>query len=149
MHIRSLLALFALLGVLAIRSYAAEASLATSAKDPQLTWGACPEFMPKGCRLAVLHGNPGKANANVFLKIPAGATIPEHWHTSAERMILVAGEMQVTYRGRSTVTLQPGVYAYGPPKHLHEGSCGTSADCVLFIAFEAPIDAFATERSSS
>jgi quercetin dioxygenase-like cupin family protein len=150
MHIRSLVALFALLGALAIRSYAAEPALATAAKDPQIKWGACPEFMPKECRLAVLHGDPGKPNADAFLKIPAGALIPEHWHTSAERMILVAGEMQVTYRGQSAVTLRPGMYAYGPPKHLHSGSCNKGGeDCVLFIAFEAPIDAHPVESGST
>jgi len=146
MHTRSLVALFALLGALAIRSYASEPALATAAKDPQIQWGACPEFMPQGCRLAVLHGDPGKPNADVFLKIPAGAAIPDHWHTSAERMILVAGEMRVTYRGQPTVTLTPGMYAYGPAKHLHSGSCGKGAgECVLFIAFESPIDAHALE----
>jgi hypothetical protein len=39
--------------------------------------------MPAGCGLAVLHGDPAKTNADVFLRIPANATIPEHWHTSA------------------------------------------------------------------
>ena len=93
--------------------------------------------MPAGCGLAVLHGDPAKANADVFLKVPANAAIPEHWHTSAERMVLVAGELSVSYRGQAQVVLKPGMYAFGPAKAPHSASCGSGAACVLFIAFES------------
>jgi quercetin dioxygenase-like cupin family protein len=96
--------------------------------------------MPAGCGLAVLHGDPSKANADVFLRLPANAAIPEHWHTSAERMVLVAGELTVSYKGQASVVLKPGMYAYGPAKAPHSASCGGSA-CVLFIAFESAVDA--------
>jgi hypothetical protein len=62
---------------------AQEQAVTRSAIDPLLQWGPCPAFMPAGCGLAVLHGDPAKTNADVFLRIPANATIPEHWHTSA------------------------------------------------------------------
>jgi quercetin dioxygenase-like cupin family protein len=117
-----------------------EQAVARGAQDAQLQWGPCPPFMPAGCGLAVLHGDPAKPNADVFLKLPAKAVIPEHWHTSAERMILVAGELSVSYKGQPAATLKPGMYAYGPAKLPHSASCG-SAPCVLFIAFESPVDA--------
>lgn len=47
--------------------------------------------MPKGFELAVLHGDPAQPNADVFFRIPAKAQIPNHWHSSAERMVLVEG----------------------------------------------------------
>jgi quercetin dioxygenase-like cupin family protein len=97
--------------------------------------------MPAGCGLAVLHGDPAKANADVFLRIPANATIPEHWHTSAERMILVAGELVVRYEKQAEVVLRPGMYAFGPAKRSHTASCRGSTPCVLFIAFESAVDA--------
>lgn len=124
---------------------AAESALATAWKDPQLQWGPCPPFIPKGCEIAVLHGNPAQANADVFFKVPAGFAIPEHWHTSAERMVLVAGEMQVAYLGQRPVTLRKGQYAYGPAKRPHKATCSKGQTCVLFIAFEAPVDAFPTD----
>ena len=120
---------------------AAETSLSLSATDPQLAWGECPDFIPQGCELAVLHGDPALANADVFLKVPAHFTIPDHWHTSAERMVLVAGEMHVTYEGRPTAVLEAGMYAYGPARWSHRAVCVSAAPCVLFIAFEAPVDA--------
>lgn len=116
-------------------------ALARGAQDAQLQWGPCPPFMPAGCGLAVLHGDPAKPNADVFLKIPAKAVIPEHWHTSAERMILVAGELSVTYKGQAGVALKPGMYAYGPAKLPHHASCTSAVPCILFIAFESAVDA--------
>jgi quercetin dioxygenase-like cupin family protein len=120
---------------------AQEQALARSAQDPQLQWGPCPAFMPAGCGLAVLHGDPAKPNADVFLRVPANSTIPEHSHTSAERMILVAGELAVRYHNQAEVVLRPGMYAYGPAKLPHTASCRGSAPCVLFIAFESAVDA--------
>lgn len=124
---------------------AGEPALAFTFEDPQLKWGPCPDFIPKGCEIAVLHGDPAKENADVFFKVPANFTIPRHWHTSAERMVLVSGELRVTYEGQATTTLKPGTYAYGPAKLPHDAVCGNGPPCVLFIAFEAPIDAVPTE----
>ncbi|MDQ3287578.1 MAG: cupin domain-containing protein [Pseudomonadota bacterium] len=117
-------------------------ALSSSHDDASLRWGACPEFMPEGCAIAVLHGDPAKANADVFFKIPAGASVPRHWHSSPERMVLVSGRLQVKYDGQDAVSLQPGTYAYGPAKHPHEATCTSSSACVLVIAFELPVDAF-------
>lgn len=120
---------------------AQEQAVTRSAQDAQLKWGPCPAFMPAGCGLAVLHGDPAKANADVFLRLPANAAIPEHWHTSAERMVLVAGELTVSYKGQPSAVIKPGMYAYGPAKVPHSASCGAGASCVLFIAFESAVDA--------
>ena len=122
-----------------------EAALARTAEDAQLQWGPCPPFLPVGCGIAVLHGDPAKQNADVFFKVPAKAVIPEHWHTSAERMVLVAGELHVTYKGQPKALLKPGMYAYGPAKLPHQATCASSSPCILFIAFEAAVDAMPVE----
>ena len=87
------------------------------------------------------NGDPAKANADVFFKVPANSTLPLHWHASAERMVLVAGELRVTYEGQAEASLKPGTYAYGPAKRPHSGFCASAVPCVLFIAFESPVDA--------
>lgn len=127
---------------------ASEPALSSKAGDPQLKWGPCPAFIPQGCEIAVLHGDPAKANADIFFKVPADFTVPRHWHTSAERMVLVSGELQVTYDRQETTTLKPGTYAYGPAKLPHSAYCSKGADCILFIAFEAPVDAVPSESST-
>lgn len=120
---------------------APEQATTWTAADKQLKWMPCPPFMPKGCALAVLHGDPAKDNVDVFFKVPGKSSIPMHWHTSAERMVLVAGELHVTYDGQKKTVLKRGTYAYGPAKHPHEGYCASAGPCVLFIAFESPLDA--------
>jgi quercetin dioxygenase-like cupin family protein len=120
---------------------AEELAVALTMGDASLQWGPCPEFLPKGCQIAVLHGDPGKTNADIFFKVPGKSKLPLHWHSSAERMVLVAGELHVTYAGQKTAVLKPGSYAYGPSKLPHSGVCASESPCVLFIAFEAPVDA--------
>ncbi len=142
-------AVLALVGAWALaQAPAPEKALAQSALDTQLQWGPCPAFMPAGCGLAVLHGDPAKANADVFLKMPAKAVLPDHWHTSAERMILVAGELHVQYKGQPKTVLTPGMYAYGPAKLPHSATCAGNAPCVLFIAFESAVDAVPTDAAA-
>lgn len=113
---------------------------ALSPFDSGLSWGPCPAFMPKGCELAVLHGEPAQDNVDVYLKVPAKSSIPWHRHTSARRMVLVAGELRLTYENQKTVTLTPGDYSYAPAKRKHDGYCASRTSCILFIAFESPLD---------
>ena len=127
---------------------ASEPALAITANDASLKWMPCPPFLPKGCGIAVLHGDPAKHNADVFFKVPGKSTIPLHWHTSPERMVLVTGQLHVTYEGQKKVILKPGTYAYGPAKKAHNGYCASKVDCVLFIAFESPLDAVPVETTA-
>lgn len=118
-----------------------EQAFVRTASASGLQWGPCPDFMPESCAIAVLHGDPSKPAADIFFRLPAGERVPLHWHTSAERMVLVSGTMEVAYEGQAPVTLEAGNYAYGPPRAKHHASCVSGEDCVLFIAFEEPVDA--------
>lgn len=120
---------------------APEPAIARDADDASLAWGGCPEFLPAGCAIAVLHGDPSKPNVDILFKVPGKSEIAPHTHTSAERMVLVAGDMQVSYDGQPAVRLTPGTYAYGPAGRVHSASCVSDVPCVLFIAFEWPLDA--------
>lgn len=122
---------------------AGDRALALSYDDQSLKWGPCPAFIGQACKIAVLHGDPSKENLDIFFKVPADFSIPHHWHTSAERMVLVSGKMTVTYDNQESELLTKGMYAYGPSKHPHTAYCEKGDEpCVLFIAFEEPIDAF-------
>jgi quercetin dioxygenase-like cupin family protein len=122
-----------------------ERAVTWTAQDASIKWNPCPPFLPAGCGIAVLHGDPSKDNVDVFLKVPGKSVLPLHLHSSAERMVLVAGELHVTYDGQETAVLRAGTYAYGPAKVPHRGSCESEAPCVLFIAFESPLDAVPIE----
>ncbi len=113
-----------------------------NADDSNLKWNPCPDFMPESCSIAVLQGDPAKPNADVFFKLEGNTSVTQHWHNSAERMVLISGEMQVEYESQDPVVLTSGDYAYGPPQKPHNASCISDEPCVLFIAFNEPVDAF-------
>jgi len=134
-----------MIGATVISLQADELSLSSLADDDGIKWGACPAFLGKGCEMAVIHGDPAKPNSDIFFKVPEDFKIPLHWHTSAERMVLVKGKMDVTYDKEKTNTLTEGEYAYGPAKKVHKAYCYKGSECILFIAFEEPIDAHAVK----
>ncbi len=127
---------------------ASEPALAFNDDDKALQWGPCPAFIGQGCEISVLHGDPAKDNLDIFFKVPGDFAIAHHWHTSAERMVLVSGKMKVTYDNQTSETLEVGTYAYGPAKRPHTAYCEKGDPCVLFIAFEEPLDAFEMMHAS-
>ncbi len=120
-------------------------ALAISPADPSLSWAGCPPVFAPGCELAVLRGDPAQANADVLLRVPPGYRIAPHSHTSAERMILLSGRLEVKYAGNAASTLNVGDYAYGPPGLAHQALCVSEVPCTLFIAFELAVDALPHE----
>jgi len=55
---------------LAATASAQEAPVSRTARDADLKWGPCPPFLPKGCEIAVLHGDPAKPNVDNPLQSP-------------------------------------------------------------------------------
>ena len=126
--------------------FAEDIALVFSHKDKTLQWGACPEFIPKGCEIAILKGDPAKNNLDIFFKVPGDFHIPLHKHTSQERMVLVSGTLDVTYDNHEKATIQVGEYAFGPAQLPHAAYCHKGNDCVLYIGFVAPLDAMPITR---
>lgn len=132
----------ALLSLSTVASAAAPTSpLATDVTSAGIKWGPCPPIFPGACAMTVLQGDPAKPNSDVVLRIGPGTTLPRHKHTSAERMILLAGRLSVKYDGASVAVLNRSNYAYGPAGLPHSAKCEAKAPCLLFIAFEGPVDA--------
>jgi len=124
----------------------AEGALVVSHKDKTLQWGPCPAFIPKGCKIAILNGDPAKNNLDIFFKVPGDFNIPYHNHTSQERMVLVSGTLDVTYDNHEKATIHTGDYAFGPAKLPHTAYCHKGDDCVLYIGFVAPLDAMPIKK---
>ena len=126
---------------LASGASAQQGPLALHPASAAIKWGPGPPVFARGCQIAILRGDPSKPNADVILRVPGGFYIAPHRHSSAERMILVSGRLRVRYEGAPARLLTAGTYAYGPAGLPHEATCLPGARCVLFIAFEGPVDA--------
>ena len=58
-------------------------------------WGPGPDALPPGGQLAVMSGDPGaKGFVSLRAKIPAGYTVPPHWHPTDEHVTVLSGVMQ-------------------------------------------------------
>ena len=69
---------------------------ASNAKGPTLTWGPAPAVFPKGAKMAVVSGDPGKAVPfTVELSFPNGYRIPPHFHPTAESVEVKKGTFLV------------------------------------------------------
>lgn len=128
-------------GISPVFAEAPTTPLAVDVGSSAINWGGCPPIFPGACAMTVLQGDPGKPNADVVLRIGPGNTLPRHKHSSAERMILLKGRMSVKYDGAPVAILNPSNYAYGPAGLPHVATCQSKTPCVLFIAFEGPVDA--------
>ena len=63
-----------------------------TAQMPELKWGPAPAIFPAGARMAVLQGDPGKAEPiTVRLDFPNGYTIAPHFHPTDEAVTVVQG----------------------------------------------------------
>lgn len=67
-----------------------------AAQAPAMKWGPAPAVFPVGAKMAVLDGDPGKAEQfTVRLDFPKGYTIPAHFHPTDEVITVIKGTFQV------------------------------------------------------
>lgn len=61
-----------------------------------LKWQDGPPSLPKGAKIAVLEGDPGKEGPFVFrVKVPDGYRIPPHTHPKTERVTVISGQFNI------------------------------------------------------
>ena len=88
---RTLIATAALSGLL-VSALSAQASSTSTA----LHWGPAPAAFPKGAKMAVVSGNPGKAESfTIELLMPSGYRIPPHFHPTDEHVEIKKGTFLV------------------------------------------------------
>lgn len=57
-----------------------------------LTWGDAPPVLPAGAKMAVVSGDPGKAELYAIrVQMPAGYKIAPHWHPTDEHVTVLSG----------------------------------------------------------
>lgn len=122
-----------------------EMSIAKTINDNDLKWNPAPDFFP-GCSFTILHGDITEPNLDFFFKVEPNTEVITHTHNSPERMILISGEMEVTYENEPTTLLKSGTYAYGPAGKPHKAKCLNKGPCVLFIAMVSPFNAVPIEK---
>ena len=87
---------------------------------------------------AVVDGDPAKGAFSVAVRASAGCSVPWHWHTANERLVMVTGTAHVQMKDGKSLQLSPGGFSLMPSRHQHRFSCATK--CMLYVQSDAPFD---------
>ena len=106
-------------------------------------WGDAPPNLPKGAKMTVLSGDPGKAGLfHARLQMPAKYKVPPHWHSSAEDVTVISGTL---YLGegdkldeKAAHEMKAGAFHSIPAKTHHYAFTKTGA--VVQITAMGPFD---------
>jgi ketosteroid isomerase-like protein len=95
-----------------------------------LTWGDAPPVLPAGAKMAVVSGDPSKAELfAIRLQLPKGYRIAPHWHPTDEHVTVLSGTfglgMGETFG--NVKDLPAGSYALLPAEMRHFAMAVTAA----------------------
>lgn len=123
-------------------AYAADANQ-IFVNSNELKWMDAPPSLPKGAKLAVLFGDPGKPGPFVIrLTAPANYKIAPHWHSQTENLTIISGALYLGEGDKMDTNhahaLKAGGYHYLPAKAHHYAFSKTAT--VIQINGEGPFD---------
>lgn len=89
-----------------------------------IEWKDGPPSLPKGAKMAVLEGQPGKEGPFVFrVKVPDGYRIPPHTHPKMERVTVIQGTFNIgmgkEFNQKATKPMPAGSYGFWEPGMEH------------------------------
>ncbi|HZR04106.1 MAG TPA: cupin domain-containing protein [Burkholderiales bacterium] len=138
-------ALIVVLGSIVSVPAAAQAADASQVfiNSNEIKWGDAPPSVPKGAKIAVLYGDPGKPGPFVIrLMAPAGYKIPPHWHSQTENLTIISGALYLGEGDKMDTAhahaLKAGGYHYLPAKAHHYAF--TKVATVVQVHGDGPFD---------
>ena len=75
--------------------------------------------LPTCMTVAVLRGDPAKGPSTLLLKFSPGCSVPWHWHTANETLVLASGTGEAQMKGEKPMAMKAGDYLFLPGKGIH------------------------------
>lgn len=117
---------------------AQEAGAMPAAKNMnEMKFGPLPG-LPTCLSGAIESGNPLAGPGIILAKLTTGCSVPWHWHTAGEHVMVVKGSGRIDIKDSESKTLQAGGFTLLPAHHVHQFRCTKS--CVMFIYTDAAFD---------
>jgi quercetin dioxygenase-like cupin family protein len=141
---KAMIGLLVLVGLCVLVVARAERASAQGAKSAivwpiaDIKWMDNPAI--KGGKIAVLWGDPKTGGYGSLKKLPGGATLGLHTHTSDQKVIAIAGTIALSLEGGPSRDFAPGSYAFIPGGTKHTADCKAGADCTYFEEQPGPSD---------
>lgn len=103
----------------------------------EMKFGPVPGF-PTCASGSVQNGDPTKGPSIILGKLKAGCSIPWHWHTPNEHLMMVTGTARAEAKDGKPFTLRAGGFALMPSHHVHQFRCTTA--CTLYVYSDTAFD---------
>ena len=87
---------------------------------------------------SVQTGDPGKGSFIILAKLETGCSIPWHWHTAGEDLMIVSGTARIEMKDGPSQTLRAGGFALLPAQHVHQFLCKNK--CTFFFYSDGAFD---------
>lgn len=87
---------------------------------------------------SVQSGDPANGPSIILAKADTGCTVPWHWHSPNEHLMMVKGVARLDMKSGKPITLRAGGYAMLPAKHVHRFVCTSS--CVFYVHSDGAFD---------
>src|SRR3954470_18406266 len=95
--------------------------------------------LPTCVQIAIESGDPAQGTFVALAKAKTGCTVPWHWHTGSEQLMIVEGTARVQMKDMARpVALHAGGFTMMPARHVHEFHC-TQA-CTFFFYSDQKFD---------
>jgi quercetin dioxygenase-like cupin family protein len=82
--------------------------------------------LPTCMTVAVLHGDPSKGPSTLLLKFTPGCSVPWHWHTANEALVLASGTAEAQMRDGQPMVMKAGDFLFLPAKGIHRFTAKTA-----------------------
>jgi quercetin dioxygenase-like cupin family protein len=131
---------FSIVMVVALAAFASADDKSGARNASEMKFGPVPP-LPTCATLSVQSGDPATTQFIAAIKTPTGCTIPWHWHSYSENLMIVSGTVHVGMRedtGTMAKTLTAGGFVTMPAKHVHEFKCEKT--CQLFLYSDGKFD---------
>jgi len=97
---------------------------------------------------AVEAGNPATGPSAVLVKMEKGCMDSWHFHTAAEELIVIKGELKVEMFSTPATILGPGGYAQIPSNEKHQFTCSAKSECLTFVRIDRAYDSKAVQPAN-
>ena len=118
----------------------AEGQMETIVPTGTLNWVPCDPkaAQPDACQFAFFRGDPAKEPHHRMIQFKAGFTVPPHWHTSNEHLVMTKGTMKVAAEGgqEQGIVLKAGDYLFLPARNVHW--VPSTDGCVFYLYVDGP-----------
>lgn len=126
----------------------AQSSQPTAVINPKdiKSWSSIPA-VPACDQAALIEGDPHGAGSVTLVKFNQGCTVPTHWHSINEKLVMVSGTARVETEGHSPQTVKAGEYWSIPAHTYHQITCTT--ECMFYRFIDGPVDLHYIDRAGN